>query len=80
MLWVRLNTISESPVVLNLGTSVDHDQTDSVNCLSCPVGYRTCSRAVIGIEMSRIIGSGFLTTQSLGYVVHTDHYKTFSMG
>lgn len=50
MLWVRVNTISESPAVLNLGTWVEHEEADGVNCISCAVGYCTCSEAVTGKE------------------------------
>lgn len=50
MLWEDMNTVSESPALLNLGTSVDHDQADGVNCLSYVVEYCTCSGAFTKFE------------------------------
>lgn len=50
-----MNTVSESPASLYLGTSVDHDRADGVNCLSYVVEYCTCSGALTKIEIDSII-------------------------
>lgn len=63
MLWARLNKISESPAVLNLGTSVEHEEADRVNCLSCAVGYCTCSGTVTRRGRDDMIEAGILVTR-----------------